>query len=168
MISEKADGSLRNTEVIGTATDVWEPSFTKKKPTASPGLAGDLDTLPAAGQSSARGQFRIHGTGRYVRHADDRRQPLLHVADDHADVRQLRTNLRRGRGTEHDLVARRVELRLRADERALHAQAVRRETELHGTARVQLLLGHTLDLTVNTFNLRGRIFRTEPSGGQLA
>ena len=130
-------------------------------------LAGDLDTLPAAGQSSARGQFRIHGTGRYVRHADDRRQPLLHVADDHADVRQLRTNLRRGRGTEHDLVARRVELRLRADERALHAQAVRRETELHGTARVQLLLGHTLDLTVNTFNLRGRIFRTEPSGGQL-
>ena len=90
------------------------------------------------------------------------------MADDHADVRQLRTNLRRGRRAEHDLVARRVELRLRTDERAFHAQAVRRETELHGTTREKLVLGHPLDLTVNTLDLRGRVFRTEPGGGQFA
>lgn len=75
-------------------------------------LAGDLDTLPAAGSILRPGSvsYSRHRTLRPGR-ADDRRQPLLHVADDHADVRQLLTNLCRG-GTEHDLVARRVELRL--------------------------------------------------------
>lgn len=131
-------------------------------------LAHDLGALAGAVESAARREPRVDFAGRHVRDGDDRREALLDVADDHADVRQHRAGLRRRHGPERELVALRIELRVGAYEDAVHPNAVCGEAEFHDAARADLFLRDILEGIVDALDLGGGVFRAQPGGGHPA